>query len=177
MRAVIVLFLFFSTALKAQDTTDSQLYKNVRAQAHAYAENLFVYRNYTYTIAHTYPLIVQEYGGAEKMKEALKKGLSNFDKLDSENIIYDVDVAAGIPAKIVDTAQQLQCIVPDTMIVSIITKQTIEKTAGAVPLIGISEDGGNTWYFCFQGGSGYEKMKENIPTLSSQLIFLPVKKP
>ena len=71
------------------------------------------------------------------------------------------------PSKMIDTAGELQCTIPQNMLMKI-NGGTIKSTT---TLIGLSPDKGSTWYFIDATDKNMTSIRSQFPNISSQLVI------
>lgn len=83
------------------------------------------------------------------------------------------DIHAGNPSTIIDTAGELQCVIPQVMQMKI-KGGTIETLTR---IIGVSKDKGETWHFIDANGKDITNVRYVFPTISSRHPLPPNPQP
>lgn len=140
-----------------------------RAAAKAEAKKMgqaLLARDYELFTKSTYPAAVKmTEGGTAKIIRDLQSQLKDM-KANGTTITA---VWPGEPSRIIDTAGELQCTIPQNMTMKMTSpagKLTTQTT-----LIGLSPDKGKTWYFMDTADRGIDKMREMFPNISSKLVI------
>lgn len=111
----------------------------------------------------TLPNIVEMMGGKEKAIELTK---TQMEKIHQDSaFILKVDI--GEPQEIIKVENQLQCVIPQVLYMSIQgSKYRIEGGT-----IGISNDEGKTWYFLNIQQNNLDFLRNFVPLLSDKHQF------
>lgn len=129
-----------------------------------------VNKDYNTFLKTTPPLALQHTeGGKEAMLKELKRQIEEM----AANGTYILRLWPGDPSKIIDTAKELQCTIPQHMELKVDGGKVTSETT----LIGMSPDKGKTWYFIDVAGKPLTEFRELFPTLSSKLVVPPSKEP
>ena len=111
----------------------------------------------------TYPKVKEMMGGDEKMVANLETGSK---QMEAQGYGF-VKITVGQPTKIVKAEKELQCTIPQTIVLKVPGgKQTIKSQ-----LIGISSDEGKTWTFIDTGGKNVAEIKAALPNISNDLVL------
>lgn len=123
-----------------------------------------VRKDYPNFIKTTYPAAVEATGGGtQQLIKELQAQLEQMEK-DGTTILA---IWPGEPSAFVDTANELQCTIPQKMTMKLPEgKLTTETT-----LIALSPDKGKTWYFMDTADRSISKMREMFPNISSRLVI------
>ncbi|MBS1740268.1 MAG: hypothetical protein JST88_06975 [Bacteroidetes bacterium] len=147
------LLLIFSTLSFAQN--------KVKEQAKQMA-NALLQKDYASYINYTYPSIVKEMGGREKMISAIENQMKSMEPTAQ---ILSIDF--GQPSSVIQEREELQCTIPQQMVLQ--TPQGKVQTQST--LIGISKDEGNHWYFVDIGDRDLNAVRTSLPNISRKLIL------
>ncbi len=104
------------------------------------------------------PEIMEKMGGREKFLQIMADLHKEFTE--GGMIIKSVDI--GQPGAIIDTANTLQCIVPEITVMTS-SQGNIKQTSS---LLAFSTDKGNTWKFVDYIEENAEQLRTIIPTIS-----------
>jgi hypothetical protein len=144
-----------------------------RSIARAEAEKMgkaLVGKDYNTFLKTTPPLAIQHTeGGKEAMLQELKKQIEEMDA----NGVKILRAWPGQPSRLVDTAKELQCTIPQYMELKVDGGKVTSETT----LIAMSPDKGKTWYFIDVAGKPLSEFRELFPTLSSKLVIPAPKEP
>lgn len=162
-KSIIYMFvLFMAAGAFAQD--QAQLTKAMLEQADDMGKK-FVAKDYAAFLKYTHPATVETMGGKKKM---LEKTTTEMQSLESEGIIVTA-VDFGVPSKIITVGNELQCTLPEL----IILRLPKGKLTSTTTMIAISNDKGKSWMFVDSAGNSLQNMKLLIPTLSDEL-YIPM---
>lgn len=118
----------------------------------------------------TYPKVVENTeGGAEKIVEDLKKQLASMEAQDNKI----VRAWTGEPTNFVDTADEIQCTIPQYMKIQLSNGMLTTQTT----LMGFSPDKGKTWYFIDATDKPLDAWRKMFPNISSKLVWKPAPEP
>jgi hypothetical protein len=137
---------------------------NVIAEAKKMGQAL-VNKDYTAFTKTTYPAAIAHTEGG------MAKIISDLDgQIKAMNAEGTTIAAAwpGEPSKMIDTAGELQCTIPQNMTMKM--KSPEGKLVTQTTLIALSPDKGKTWYFIDTADRTLEKMREMFPNISSRLV-------
>jgi hypothetical protein len=164
----LIFIAFCSDKLHAQDKLNpiNPYAKAIIEQGNKMAE-LFVKKDYQPYIKFCYPKLVVSLGGEQKMISTLKKLIS---KMESDGTSF-LSLSLGEPLLPIAVGNEIQCVVPDTLIMKIPNG----KIQALYAMIAISYDKGKRWYFIDTSGKNIEDMRKSYPNLSPKL-FIPEKK-
>ena len=109
---------------------------------------------------YTHPKIVGLMGGADKMVARMKEQTTTM----KQQGIRFVSVSIGQPGPVETVGRELQCVVPQTVVLQMPQQRITQRSA----LIAFSEDGGKHWVF-IDTQPGMEKVRMVIPSISSKL--------
>ncbi len=112
---------------------------------------------------YTHPLVVQSMGGADKMAAYLTK---EFRNMQAQGIKFD-EAQIGTPSKFVYTGGEYFCVIPQ----KVIMVNGSRRIASASSLLGVSNNGGNTWRFVDAGGMTDEQVKQYFPKIYGKLTI------
>lgn len=167
---MIKLFLFATSMLLYCDViaqTPNPYSLQIREQANKMVK-LMLDKKYSEFIVYTVPEILQLGGGKQKMIDVLKKG--------------EVEIAAGgfkilgsrfgEPGPVIDTANTLQCILPETNFIQTPKGILISQSS----LFGVSRDKGKTWKFTEYNTENMYKVRPYLPFISKRLVPVTTKR-
>ncbi|MDD5094219.1 MAG: hypothetical protein PHV74_07560 [Dehalococcoidia bacterium] len=132
------------TPAQVEDTplTEEEIYANLLARAEGLAE-AYVSGDYMEAISFMYPRIVDMAGGSNDVAESLKQAIK-------EDQLAFLAMSAEDPMEIIESGERLFVIVPIVM-----EAQDLDGTMLIRSFqIGVSEDGGNQWWFMDSTGIG-----------------------
>ena len=113
--------------------------------------------------SYTFPEIIEKMGGLDSFLLVMKL---SFGDLEAQGVTIN-SIAYGKRSDFVKTKTNLQCILPQEM--------TIKVKGGTLNtltyLIAISPDEGKKWYFVDTSGQKIGQMRDNMPSISSELIL------
>jgi hypothetical protein len=141
---------------------------NVKTQAEKMGQAL-VSKNYVDFTRYTYPKILKEMGGTEKMAATIRSQMENMEKTG----VKILSLSYGEPSEIIKEKKEWQCTVPQIMTLKINSGKIISKTT----LIAISQDEGKQWYFVDAGERDLETVRITLPNLSKKLVLPPMEMP
>jgi|GEM_PF-573961 len=133
-------------------------------QANEMAQSL-INKDYEKFSEFAYPKIVSALGGKDKYIQIMENSNSNGSTLSK--------VTFGKPVKIVDTGTELQTVLPQTLEIKIPAGLLVSEGA----LIAISPDKGETWYFIDTGGNNLDRIRTQLPNISTDIIIPILKEP
>lgn len=116
--------------------------------------------------AYTYPKIVEMMGGKEKMISMLQNTFN-------DSLMKIISDSLGEPGKLVSTDKELQCIVPQKLVMTVGKQQITMRSC----LIAVSDNDGKNWYFIDGGGEDSAALKASLPNLSKSLVIPPKEAP
>ncbi len=146
------------------ETTSTSTASVMIEQANKMAQAL-ISKDYEKFSEFAYPKIVSALGGKDKFIQIMKDAVSK-DTILSKVIFSE-------PTKIVDTGTELQSVLPQTLEIKIPTGLLVSQGA----LIAISPDKGKTWYFIDTGGNNLDRIRMQLPNISTDLIIPVIKEP
>lgn len=153
------------TPASSAAATRQKDYPNLKAQAGQWAE-AYVREDYEKVAALTLPKQVELMGGAEGMARILRRGLKGGGA-------KMLSIRVGEPGEVIPLGRQLFAIVPTTLKM----REPRGVVVGDGFLIGVSDDGGESWTFVDgSGGRNEEKVKTLLPAAAGKLK-LPELKP
>lgn len=152
----ILLFLLFPFMVHGQNA--------LRTDAEMMGKALIA-KDYDTYVNYTYPKLMKDMGGREKMKETIKKQMED---LENQGVKI-LSVTYGEPSVIIKEKKELQATVPQHM--------QFESSNGKVTtqttVIAISQDDGAHWYFVDPGERDLETVRITLPNLSKKLVLPP----
>lgn len=132
----------------------------VRQQAEQMGAAL-IRKDYAAFTAFTYPSIMKDMGGKEKMTGTIRSQMESIEQGGARITA----LSYGTPAAIIKEKKELQCTLPQIMTMQVPGGKIIAKTT----LIAISLDDGNRWYFVDAGERSLEAVRTTLPNLSKKL--------
>lgn len=119
-------------------------------------------KDYKTFVTFSYPAIVKEMGGAQKMAAAIQQQMQSM-----EQTAQIVSISFGEPSSVIREGNELQCTVPQQM-----TLKTAQGTlVTSSTLIAISQDEGNHWYFIDAGDRDINTVRTSLPNVSKKLVI------
>lgn len=167
---ILLVLGLLSTQVQAQaKNNDKQLKATVKATAKKMNDAL-VKKDLKTFVKTTYPKVVEgTEGGAEKIVKDLEAQIASMEASDNRII----GAWTGEPTGFVDTAGEMQCIVPQYMKLQLSNGVLTTQTT----LIGLSPDQGKTWYFIDATDKPIATWRKAFPNLSSTLALKPPPEP
>lgn len=166
MRIFLSFLLLASVACIAPHGAQAQ--GEIKKQAREMGEALIA-KNYLKFTNYTYPQILKEMGGREKMAESIKKQMEGMEKTG----VQITSLEYGTPSEIIKENKEWQCTIPQVM--KIKTKDGIIQATGT--LIAVSKDNGGQWYFVDTGERDLEAVRISLPNISKKLVLPPAAPP
>lgn len=124
--------------------------------------NALLQKDYKTFVTFTYPPIVKQMGGADKMAGSIHKQMEEMQRSATiQSITY------GQPSAVISEGQELQCTVPQEMIIK--TQQGKIKTVST--LLAFSRDKGAHWYFVDAGDRNIATIRTSLPNASKKLVI------
>jgi len=154
---IFTIFILVCTAAFSQEI-------NIRRDAETMGKAL-VDKDYANYVNFTYPKILKDMGGKEKMIVTIKKQM---DDVNAQGA-HIVSISFDKPSVIVKEKNELQATVPQT----VIFETANGKMEARNTLIAISADDGVHWYFIDPGERDLETVRITLPNLSKKLILAP----
>ncbi|HRO41432.1 MAG TPA: hypothetical protein PL009_01265 [Flavipsychrobacter sp.] len=148
LTSILMLLCFAATA---QSTIKEQAEKMGAA---------LIGKDYKTFVTFTHPTIIKEMGGTEKMAAAIEKQMKGM-----EQTAQILSISYDEPSSVVKEGNELQCTVPQTMILKTPQGKILTKST----LIGISTNGGAHWYFVDAGERDINAVKASLPNVSRKL--------
>lgn len=125
----------------------------------------FVASDWEHYIDYSYPKIVKNLGGREKMKASLQQQMQDL----SAKGIQLLSISFGEPSVILKEKRELQATLPQEIIY-----QTAQgKVQSRTTIIAISTNEGASWYFIDPGGRSLESLRISLPNISKKLTLPP----
>ncbi len=119
-------------------------------------------RNYTEFIKFMPLTLIKSMGDKQAIIDNMKKG---DQKMISDGFMWD-KVIVGEPGEIVDTANTLQCLVPQTLLINTPQKSQIINHSYT---LAVSWDKGVTWLFAGINSRDVSVLKRVYPVLSDKM--------
>ncbi|MFB9841858.1 hypothetical protein [Mucilaginibacter ginsenosidivorans] len=154
IKAVIILLI--PAASLAQDTV------KLKHQAQAVADAL-VKGDYATVVDHTYPKIVTQMGGKEKMMATIKQGM---EQMNAQGFSF-ADAAVGSPGKFYKAGTEIHCLIPQR----IALKSPNSRIVNNSYLLAVTKDGGKFWYFIDINRGTYNKIPQLFPNFNKKLVI------
>ena len=173
MKKSLLLLLVFVTSLNFAQSVSSKasntlLAKKVHTQAKRMGKML-LRQNYSGYAKYAYPAMVELVGGETAMTKGIE---TSFLQINSKGGGIQ-DVIMGSPSPFIQQGSELQCTVPQTIII----KMPLGKMVATSTLIAVSTDGGNRWYFIDTSNNDLSEIRQYLPSLSSSLVVPPKTEP
>ena len=151
-----VIILFIPLASFAQDTV------RLKHQAQAVADALLK-GDYSTLADHTYPKIVAQMGGKEKMIATIKQGL---EQMNAQGFSF-ADATVGSPGKFYKAGTEIHCLIPQR----IALKSSNSRIVNNSYLLAVTKDGGKFWYFLDINRGTYSKIPQLFPNFNKKLVI------
>lgn len=151
----LIFLLLIGTAAFAQQATV------VRKQAEQMGQAL-LNKDYKTFVQYTYPTILKQMGGADKMARSIRKQMEDMQK--SATIL---SVSYGQPSAVIKEGNELQCTIPQEMVV----KLQQGKVKSTSTLLAFSADKGEHWYFVDAGDRDIAAVRATLPNASKKLVI------
>jgi hypothetical protein len=161
-RIALLLILLFPGYVFAQDTTALKRQANLLAKA-------FIASDYNTIINHTYPNVLVQSGGREKMMNTIKKGV---DQMKAQGVIFE-SVKIGSPGKIYKSGEELQCLIPEILTLKLNNGHLINHSY----LLAITKDKGKKWYFLDLNKGTLPHLHAVVPNLNKEMVIPEVTQP
>jgi len=160
----LVTILFINNAIYCQKIDIEAFRNKIKIEAESMADAL-VSKKFVAYIKYMHPILIEAYGGEDKVLETLNKGILNGAIIKSIKIS---DLSDTIVTK-----EEIQCTLKESIELET-DKGTILTTS---TLIGVSQDGGNKWYFIDASSNTLQELQSYFPTLSDRLSITSLSKP
>lgn len=122
-------------------------------------------KDYSSFVSYTYPNILKDMGGRDKMVETVKKQMAD---LEAQGVKI-LSLSYGEPSAIIKEKKELQATLSQEMIF-----ETAEgKVQAKSTLIAISTDDGKHWYLVDPGERDLETVRITLPNISKNLVLPP----
>jgi hypothetical protein len=125
--------------------------------------NALVRKDYKTFVEFSFPKILKEMGGKEKMAESIAKQMQGLESAGSRII----SISAGDPAAFIKAGKELQTTIQQQMTIKVKEGKIVSKTT----LIAISQDNGKHWYFVDAGERDLAAIRKTLPNLSKALVI------
>lgn len=155
--AITLLTPIVSTAQDTDPKTTAMLAARDMCQA-------LLNQDYYKYVQYTHPTVISmTNGGANQFIANLQRQVASLQG--SGSVI--TKLYPGEPSNIIDTAGELQCTIPQNMVMKI-KGGTIETES---TIIGVSPDKGSSWYFIDANGKDITMVRYVFPSISSKLVI------
>lgn len=124
-----------------------------------------VEKDYDTYVNYTYPKLMKDMGGREKMKETISKQMEDLEKQG----IKILSVTYDEPSVIIKEKKELQATLPQHMQF----ESSNGKVTAQTTIIAVSQDDGMHWYFVDPGERDLETVRITLPNLSKKLVLPP----
>lgn len=168
IRIVFLFFLFYSVNSYAIGPDSSIYSKRIKEQAKTMGD-FMLKKDFKSFAKYTYPKALELMGGVDnmiKLMEDAEKGMT-------QNGSYFMNVTLGEPSKVIETAEELQCTIPQVIEMKVSNGTLLVKST----LIAISMDKGKNWCFVDTAEKSILEMKKVLPNLSEKLYLPPSQEP
>jgi hypothetical protein len=155
-------------ALTKSSPATAESYPNLAAQAKE-VNDAFGRKDFARVVDLTYPKLVENLGGREKM---LSEVASQLKEMEAEGVTI-ISSTAGAPTQIVQANGSVYAVVPT--ILKVKARDGMFQTEGS--MIAISPDNGQHWTFIDAGGKDRSLLKSLIPDAADKLNLPAEKKP
>jgi hypothetical protein len=152
----VFLILLIPAASFAQDTV------KLKRQAQAVADAL-VKGDYSTVVDHTYPKIVAQMGGKEKMIATIKQGM---EQMSAQGFSF-ADAAVGSPGKFYKAGTEIHCLIPQR----IALKSPNSRIVNNSYLLAVTKNGGKFWYFLDINKGTYNMVPKLFPNFNKKLVI------
>lgn len=168
-RSLIFLSCFFSFSVGYGLESDSSIYsKRIKDQAKIMGDFMLI-KDFKSFAKYTYPKALELMGGADNMIKLMEEA----EKAMTQNGSYFMNVTLGEPSKVIETAGELQCTIPQVIEMKVSNGTLLVKST----LIAISMDKGQNWCFVDTAEKNILEMKKVLPNLSEKLYLPPSQEP
>jgi hypothetical protein len=166
MRSLLIstILLILSNSIYCQNNINDTISKRIKSEAKSMV-NALITKDYETYISFMHPILIEAYGGKDKVLEAF-----NQDMLHGA-IIKSIEISD--PSDTIIFRNEIQCTLKETT--EMIYKEG--KILTTATLIGVSIDGGNRWYFIDASSNNLNELQTHFPNLSDRLIIVPLSKP
>jgi hypothetical protein len=169
MKSLFCLLLSISVACTGSGQAKKQMMEvTIKAQAAHWVRALMAKDSNTY-IVFMDPRIIALARGKDQLKQDMDSAIASM-KRDGRSI---KEIQIGSPGQIILFQNELQCILPQTTIVS----TPMGTFEAETTLIAMSMDKGQNWYFIDTNVYKEDRLRAILPDLSPSLVIPPEKQP
>ena len=143
-------------------------YPTLVAQAQE-VNDAFRRRDFARMIDLTYPKVIEDAGGRDKMVLGLTKEMK---AMEAEGV-FVLSSTADAPTQIIHVSGSIYAVLPTTLKVK--AQDGVFQTESS--MIGISSNGGATWTFIDAGGKDQKELRSILPDAVDKLNLPPEKQP
>lgn len=141
---------------------------NIKAEATKMG-NALVNKDYKTFVSYSYPKILEQMGGTEKMAASIEQQMKGMENAGTTIVAISYEN----PSPIIKAGKELQCTIPQQMIMV----SGKNKIAAKSTLICISKDNGKHWYFLDAGERDIKTIHQQLPNVSKSLVIPPPAQP
>lgn len=152
----------FFIALCSYGQDDQAVVKTLLEQANDMGKK-FVEKDYSAFLKYSHPATIKTMGGEQQTLYKLKQEMQSI----TEDGITITNISFGAPSKIIKVDKELQCTVPQIMVMRVPNG----KITATTTMIAISQDNGRNWSFLDTANYNHYDMKMLLPTLSDEIII------
>lgn len=135
---------------------------NVKTQAEQMGKAL-LQKDYKTFVTFTYPKLLKQMGGEEKMSGSIAQQMKSMAMSGTKIVALNY----GAPTPVIKAGKELQCTIPQQMIMM----SGNNKIAAKTTLIAISEDKGKRWYFIDAGERDITAVRQQLPNISKSIVL------
>ncbi|MCC9168294.1 hypothetical protein [Pontibacter harenae] len=159
MKKLFLLPLFFLLMISAHAQKQSE---NIKRQAQAMSDAVFQ-KNYELMADYTYPWVVAQMGGKEKMISMISSAM---EEMAAQGATIQ-EVTLGEPSQVVKAGNELHCILPQKTVLKL-PNGTVSNTSS---LLCISKDNGTKWSFLDLAQVDEVTLKTIFPDFNTALVI------
>ena len=159
-----LVFLTLTFTLFAQNTSNDTLRDKVEKEAKSMTIAIIT-KDYESYIKYMHPILINAFGGSDKVLEKLKQGILNsatIEKIEITNMSNPII-----------RNENIQC----TMNQIATTEYPNGKFRVSSTLIGVSNNNGKTWTFIDAGENSLSELQSHFPELNDNLKIIPMSEP
>ena len=125
--------------------------------------NALLKKDYKTFVTFSYPAILKQMGGADQMAANIQQQMSTMEGQGAKV----VGLTYGTPSPFVKAGSELQCTIPQEMVVQMAQGKIASKST----LIAISPDQGKRWYFVDAGERDLATIRKSLSNISKSLVI------
>jgi hypothetical protein len=159
---LILIGLFLACSNSQAQTSNATQSRQIKQQAEKMGQ-LFVKGDFKAFIKFTYPKLVELMGGEQAAIGLFTKSLKD---MEADGVTLK-SITIGEPSAVINYNNELQCIVPEILEMKVPNGRLVSESS----LVGVSTDGGKSWYFIDASGKDIKTMNGALPNLSTDLVL------